>query len=463
METDSMKINRRKFLQAGLSGMTYFTTMATTPNWIIRSANALDCLTNNKILVIVQLAGGNDGLNTVIPRNDPRYYDIDPTTALRPNLHIPSGSEINMDGINGLHPRLPDLAEWYQKGMLAVCQNVGYVNPNLSHFTSTDFWELGYVPGEVRGKDGWIARFYDNECNGAGGEADPLFMLASGISAIPDSMEGSGSYVPPAIRDPEHYALAASQDEELRLQAIVDLNAVPADPLVDAEIDFLQRSVGVAEASAQDIAIAVSEPDLLPPGSYSDDKLGSGLKLASQIIRSGFNTRIFYVSQGGYDTHANQVGVGDPLNTGDHPELLATLNQDLNAFMTDMQLSGNLDRVLILTFSEFGRRVGENSSSGTDHGAANSLFVMGGQVQGGVYGGQPDLSPDILLANRGNLKHEVDFRSVYTRVIENWFGGNGSEVFGQTTYSQVIQPELADLNFLQQSSNIRLDKWTQYR
>lgn len=443
-----MSIKRRTFLKTGLSAMAYFSAAATTPNWIIRSAQALQstCMDDGRIFIIVQQAGGNDGLNTVIPRTDPIYYA--PTT--RPKIGIPQGAEINLDGLNGLHPKLVQLADWYQRGNLAVVHNVGYLNPNLSHFTATDYYEFGYVPGQLAPLQGWAARFYDNACLGHG-DPQALFMAATGKSSIPNTFFVPTNYTPPAINSPSEYVFAASNDSALRLQAIHDLNS---SGTVLPEIDFLQRSANVAEASVADIAVAAATPLLVSSGSYPTGSLGSGLQLASQIIRAGFKTRLFYVSQGGYDTHANQAAQADPINGGDHATLLDTFDKAIGAFLTEMDLSGNLGRVVLMTFSEFGRRVNENGSLGTDHGAANCLFVAGGGVAGGVYGGQPDLVNQI----RGNLAYKVDFRSVYSRVIESWFGQQASPVFGSDIYSQIIAPDLPKIPFIR--GNVGANGWT---
>lgn len=441
------EMNRRNFLKVGLSGLAYFTAEATTPNWIIRSAQALpcNCLCDDRVLVIIQLAGGNDGLNTVIPRTDPVYYDA----ATRPTIRVPFGSELNLDGLNGLHPRLQQLADWYQQGQLAIINNVGYVNPDLSHFVSTDYWEYGSAPGQLKPTQGWIARFYDNACQGSAVD-EAMFLAATGLSTVPPTFENTTGYTAPAIRSASTYSFAASQDRTLRLNAIDVLNQ---QSVVDSELDFIQRSENTAEASIADIATASSQPVLSP---YPTGGLGDGLKLASQIIRAGFKTRIFYVSQGGYDTHAGQIATGDPLNAGDHPELLNTFNQAVNAFQTEMTLSNNSQRVLMMTFSEFGRRVQENGSLGTDHGAANNMFLLSGGINGGVYGGQPNLT-DLI---KGNLKHTIDFRSVYAQIIEGWFGGQASPVFGASTYNSIIQPDLAELGFIRVPT--RASGWEKY-
>lgn len=446
-----MSHSRRTFLKAGISSLAYFTIESTVPNWVARSAQALcgpdDCLNGDRILVIVQLAGGNDGLNTIIPVTDPLYYNF------RPNLGIAANEAITMDGINAMHPAMTPLADWYQRGLFGVVQNVGYVNPNLSHFTSMQYYEEGYVPGEERPRTGWAAKLYDNACNCDLPE-DSLFYLGSGVRRLPDTMKNSECFVPPAVGNPDNYFLRADTDEQARLAAISALNDNPA---VNSDIDFIQRSENSMEASIADIAVANALEPIVADGSYSDDRLGRGLKLASQVIRAGFKTRVFYVSQGGYDTHANQVLSVNPTELGNHPRLLGNLSSSLNAFLTEMELSGNLDRVLVMTFSEFGRRVAENSSLGTDHGAANSLMVLGGGVTGGIYGGQPNLTD----LQRGNLRHTLDFRTIYSYVIENWLKCNARPVFGDTIYDSIVAPESEQIPFLLEQTNAR--RWRQYR
>lgn len=265
-------------------------------------------------------------------------------------------------------------------------------------------------------------------------------------------LAGSSNYVPPAITDASKYKLTAGGDAAARLAAIHDINNLP---VINPDIDFLQRSANTVEASSADIATAAALPVLAPNG-YTNDSLGRGLKLASQIIRADFDTRIFYVSQGGYDTHANQVQDGDVVNTGDHQRLLGNLSQDVDSFLYEMKATGNLNRVLILTFSEFGRRIKENGSFGTDHGAANVMFALGGGVNGGVYCGQPDLQNTI----KGNLRHHVDFRSVYSAIIEDWFGASAAPVFGQQTYDSIIAPDMAQLQFVR--SNAGVKNWASY-
>jgi len=438
-----MSMKRRDMLKMSFSSMAYFSTLATTPTWITKAAQALPegAAFNDRILVVLQHAGGIDGLNTVIPRQDPVYYDAE----TRPTIQVPPGSEINLDGLNGFHPQLARLADWYQQGQVGILQNIGYLNPNLSHFTSTDIFEFAQNPLKTPRPAGWVGRFYDNACDGC--EPGALDMVVAGKTSVPDSMDGFAFFRPPAINRPSDYSFEAHQDEALRLNAIRRMNLIPQ---VDPELDFLQRSANNAQASVTEIARAAElEPLVAEEEMYSNDSLGRGLQLVSQIIRSGFNTKIFYVSQSGYDTHANQVAAGMPLEQGSHPRLLERFDRNVSAFLTEMQLTGNLDRVMVMTFSEFGRRIRENGSRGTDHGAANCSFVFGGGVNGGVYGGQPDLEDSI----KGSLRYKIDFRSVYSQVIENWFGQEAAPVFGSDIYADIISPDLASIPFVKNPAN----------
>lgn len=436
-----MSMKRRDFLKASLGSMAYFSAAATVPAWVAKSAHALtDLIANDRILVIVQQAGGNDGLNTVIPYTDP-FYTGD---MWRPNLHITSGFDNTIiDSFNALHPSMIRLKDWWDNGNMAVLQNVGYPNPSLSHFVSTDYWEYGTSPGSqigatLEGTKGWVGRYFDNACAGIPTEEiDPIAMAATGHFSVPKALAGSERYTPPAILDFDFYKIPYPGTDDqpgsyfYEYGQIIQTYAEIVGNLstLNPEGDFLQRVYNLATASIADVATA-SELEPLPGITYPRGQLGDGLDMASRMIRAGLGTRIFYVSQGGYDTHANQFLANDPVAQGDHPRLLGTFDESLDAFLQEMDASGNLDRVLVMTFSEFGRRVGENGSSGTDHGAGNCLFVLGGAVNKGVYGGQPQIDPDTVNANNGNLGHEVDFRSVYGRVIRDWLGGDPESIYG---------------------------------
>ncbi|MBI2421971.1 MAG: DUF1501 domain-containing protein [Candidatus Hydrogenedentes bacterium] len=432
-----MNCNRRQFMKTGLSSMACFSTASTMPLWIARSAQALGNPLDDRILVIYQMAGGNDGLNTVIPYSDPKYLD-NGANSLRPTLHITSGLEATElgDGLNALHPKLVRLKNWYSAGKVAIVQNVGYPNPSLSHFTGTDYWELGVSPGStLTATQGWASRYYDNMCNGAPPpEVDPLAMMAGGMSRLPLTLSGSNYFLPPAVESFESYNIEVPTNpiafgEHIRnyIELMSNLN-VP----LNSSLDYIQRAANIAQASVEDMQIAALTPIINPYPSGSPT-LGPGLDMVSRIIRTEspvFKTRVFYVTQGGYDTHANQSDGSDPANNGTHPQLLDEMDRCLDAFLQDMADSGNLDRVLLLTFSEFGRRPQENGSNGTDHGTASCLFAMGGGVNGGVYGGQPNLAPLTGGNQGGNLEHAVDFRSVYSIVLRDWLQVDPALIFG---------------------------------
>lgn len=424
-----MQITRRKFLQSSLGGMALYSASATVPLWVSKSAHAIGKnLPPDRKLVILQLSGGNDGLNTVIPYQD----DIYNGTSLRPNLHITTGLEATtLDGLNALHPRLTRLANWYRDGYAAIIQNVGYPNPNFSHFVSSDYWERGNSPGSsLSTTQGWISRFWDNQCAGVpADQIDALSMLVAGQPYVAPVVDGSSIYRPPAVSSFSSYKLLAPNNAvgALRLSTI---EAVNATPTLNGDIDFLQRAAVLAKSSIDDMALASQVAAI---NAYPSGKLGTGLDMVSKLIRGGFETPVFYVGQGGYDTHANQWG-NDPAIDGDHPVLLDELDQAIDAFMLDMQAAGMLDKVLLLTFSEFGRRVPENFSHGTDHGASSCLFALGGGVHGGTYGGQPDLAD----LDAGNLKYKVDFRSVYARVLQDWMNIDPEPIFGATDYNNPL-------------------------
>jgi uncharacterized protein (DUF1501 family) len=425
-----MKHSRRDFLKTSLSSLAYFSAAGTVPAWIARSAHAIQkTIASDRILIIVQQAGGNDGLNTVIPYTDPLYNG----DTLRPNLHITSGFDLTtLDSLNAFHPKMVRLTDWFKDGKLAVMQCVGYPNPNLSHFTATDYWEEGRSPGSsLSAGSGWIARYFDNACAGTPPEnIDPLAMMAAGHFKTPLTMEGSALYTPPAVYNFDSYGFFVP-DNAYGEHFAAYQDALLETAVINPQVDFVQRAINTAQASVEDIETASQQPEINP---YPAGTLGAGLDITSKIIRAGFDTHIFYVSQGGYDTHANQFLDGDPTNAGAHPQLLEEFDTSLDAFLSDMDASGNLDRCLILSFSEFGRRIAENLSKGTDHGAGNCMFAMGGKVDGGVYGGQPDLA-DLLS---GNLRHKTDFRSVYARVLQDWLGVNPEDIFGAEDFSDPI-------------------------
>lgn len=436
------KISRRQALKIGLSSAAYYTLSPLVPGWLTRTAYAdFRCLAEDRILVVLQLEGGIDGLNTVVPVEDDAYYRA------RPKLAVPKNAALDVgEPLNRFHPGLAKLSNWYRDGHMGVLHNIGYPNPNLSHFTSTEHYMRGTAPDGPQTRQGWLWRFHGNACDGTG-EHPSRDMVAIGTNSIPEAMYnpvpderfGSQVYTPPAVEDASRYTVESIPNYHIDLMdAIAKLNALPSD---DLNLAFLRKTAATLEVSMEDVAKARK---LGSSQEYPNGKLGKSLQLVSQIIRAGFKTPIFYVSQTGYDTHAGQVFANDTLNGGDHPRLLRELDLSLDAFLSEMKQSGFLDNVLIMTFSEFGRRVEENGSFGTDHGAGNSFFVLGGGVKGGVYGAQPNL----LDLNMGSLRHDTDFRALYGKVLRDWLGATPTTIFPQEIIKEFVTPSLPVLDFL---------------
>ena len=341
---------------------------------------------------MVQLAGGNDGLNALAPYGDDEYYKV------RPTIAIPREKVHKLDDHVGLHPEMVELKAIFDDGGLGVVQNVGYPNPNRSHFRATDIWETGSPAGMIW-KDGWMGRYFDNECRGTPegttlglclGERPPLTFAGSEGRCV--------TMVNPSMLE--------APTEGVKGQALERLSRV--EPTGIDALDFVQRTANQSRALSRRIEQAVR--DVKPSVEYLPFILCQSLRLISQMIAADIPTRVYYVSLGGFDTHSSQVNR--------HAALLQELSQALGTFYRDLKSNGHLDRVLVMTFSEFGRRIGENKQAGTDHGTANVMFLMGGAVQPGLHGRHVDLKHQ---DEQGDLVHQTDFRSVYASVLRDWF------------------------------------------
>lgn len=401
-------IDRRAFHRAvGLSALT-----ATVPSFLHRTGLALDGdptkgvppikgLKDNRVLVIVQLAGGNDGLNTAVPYADDRYYKA------RPKIAVEKAKVHKLTDALGLHPEMGDLKKLYDDGGLAVVPNVGYPNPNRSHFKSMDVWETATPPERV-GTTGWVGRYFDAECKGAD---SPMLGLRVGEQAaltLAGDRAGVATFANPAmLEDRSTGPLAKGLD---RLSE-VEPTGIPA-------LDYVQRTGNTTRRLSREISAAVR--DVKSAVEYPPFALCQSLRLVSQMVTAGIPTRVYYVTLGGFDTHSGQM-----LR---HPALLQEVSQALALFRADLKARGQLDRVLVMTFSEFGRRVDENQQQGTDHGTANVMFLLGGKVKAGVHGVPPDLG---TLDNQGDLIHKTDFRSVYAGVLKGWLGADPAGIVGK--------------------------------
>ena len=363
---------------------------------------------SDRILVLVQLAGGNDGLNTVIPYQDGAYHDA------RPTLRQDQGVLTLNDKVS-LHPNLKAMKSSWDAGRLAIVQGVGYPNPNLSHFASMSIWETATIQGGFG--DGWLGRYltYLDQV----GES-PNHAL-KGVSA--------GTLVPPEMRA-KSPVMALQSLKNFRIQPVNEHGTLVdvQNPLVKFYGGFKQAAPApygalfdttLQEALAASHALQATDASYQPKATYpAKSPIASSLKLIAETIVSGLGVRVAHVTLGGFDNHAREKPV--------HDRLLLDLDQALDAFMKDLNGHGLGDRVLVMTWSEFGRRVGENGSAGTDHGTAAPMFLLGSAVKGGLYGEAPSLTS---LAN-GNLKFTTDFRSVYASVLEGYLNAPASDLLG---------------------------------
>jgi uncharacterized protein (DUF1501 family) len=362
----------------------------------------------DKILVVVQLTGGNDGLNTVIPFKDSDYG------RLRPTLKLPADQLKKIDDSTGLHPSLDGLAGLLQEQALCVVQGVGYPNPNQSHFRSMDIWQAASMAETLT--EGWLGKALKTM------PTAPAFHLAANNETAPLALAGA------PVRAPSITSLAdfqlktidgAGKDGKDQRSLIESVSQPEANKVAQPGLlDFVKRTAVNTYASSkrlQEIA-----KNYQPKAPYPGTALANRLKLAAQLIAADLGARIFYVSIDGFDTHANQAAA--------HPGLLAEVSGAIAAFYKDMAEQGQKDRIAIMTFSEFGRRAKENGSKGTDHGSAAPLFLVGSKVKAGVVGAHPSLTK----LEDGNLVHHTDFRQVYAAVLDQWLGVSSKDVLGET-------------------------------
>ena len=344
------------------------------------------------MLVLVQLAGGNDGLNTVIPFGDPEYAKA------RPGIGIPKQAVLKIDDQVGLHPQMTGFKSLYDEGLLSIIQGVGYPNPNRSHFRSTDIWHSARLDSEDTA-DGWLGRALDLTVDQHAGKVPAL---ALGTDRLPLALVCNKLHVP-TVKNLKEFHLqlgsGSESDRKLRGRLIHDLANQPAP--AGSELDVLRKTTLTAVSTAKRLKEVTAA--YKPAAKYPASGLANKLKTVAQLIAGDLGTRIFFVSLGGFDTHSKQAGA--------HQALLGELSAAVRALFSDLKGHRLQDRVLLATFSEFGRRVKENGSLGTDHGAASQMFVVTPSGRGGLIGKQPSLTD----LSQGGLKFHTDFRSVYAR------------------------------------------------
>jgi len=414
--------SRRIFMQQGMA----FLSMATTvPMFMQRSAEGIMLplgslvtsqagIPEDHTLVVIQLGGGNDGLNTVIPYGSREYYTNRPQIAVKApgSSSSNTGVALEIPGADGygLHPNLTGILELMDNGQAAIVQGVGYPNPNRSHFTSTDIWHTGNHSGQGYG---WLGKYFDNTC---AGQPHPKGSIAIGNKA-PLALHGKTQKAV-NFETEELFRWAGGTVNNSLENSYNDINRKDTLQGVkeDSQLDFLLRTSLDAQVSSDRIRAAVSKKPLV---NYPNGQLAQQLQLIASMIRADLPTRVYYASLGGFDTHANQLN--------SHANLMRQLGDALNTFQKDLSKQGNTGKVITMVFSEFGRRVAQNGSNGTDHGTAAPMFLIGDNVQSGLLGKHPSLAK----LEEGDLIYNVDFREVYASVLEDWMGADSTAILGK--------------------------------
>jgi uncharacterized protein (DUF1501 family) len=397
-------LSRRDFLQrSSLVSLSPIVPLA-----LSRVAAAAPAQPDANVLVVIQLDGGNDGINTVVPFGDDAYGRN------RVSLRLDAAALHKLNDHVGIHPQMRAAKELYDDGRLTIVQGVGYPNPDRSHFRSMRIWQT--------------ARFDDAELDGYGwlGRALDERQLKQHASEQPSAIFAGSEAVPIALWGRRAEAMSLTSLDELKLPfATGPLTAsanstAPAKAAPDGLSLFVTRQVLSAYTSAEQFARQASAHGGMPSSEYPASQLGANLKLIAQLMKRDAPARVYYTVQGGYDTHAAQLYT--------HAQLLREFSDGLKAFLDDLKHDGLQDRVLVLAFSEFGRRVKENDSHGTDHGAAGPVFVAGGRSVGGLVGATPDLTD----LDDGDLKMGIDMREVYATLLDDWLGVNATSVLGES-------------------------------
>jgi uncharacterized protein (DUF1501 family) len=412
-----MPITRREFVHGGVAA---FTVSFAAPAFLSDLARAQGSSRRN--LVVLYLSGGNDALSTVIPYTDAQYYARRPTIAIPASQVLQIGSDRGGTAL-GFHPRLTGLRSIYNSGRLALIQRTGYQNSSRSHFEGTDIWSTG-DPRSPQGT-GWLGRYLDTLPS----PVEPLTAWSTNRE-IPRTLFARTVGVP-SIPSAQGYALASpntgigSEVQFARDSATRISSHLPVDK---PHLAFVNAN---ARAAFSTLDLVAQVGTYVPSVTYPNNGFAQALRTIAGAMVRGVGTKVFWVQTGGYDTHASQ---NPNQANGSYTVLMTTLNDGLFAFYTDLLNQGLLGDTLVLQFSEFGRRITENGSQGTDHGAASVMMLMGGSVRGGIYGTAPNLrsAPDNpTLENSGNDVHyETDFRSVYARVIDGWLGADSGAILG---------------------------------
>ncbi|MCC6421302.1 MAG: DUF1501 domain-containing protein [Gemmataceae bacterium] len=398
---------RREFLVRGLG---LVGVGATLPNFLIQTAaSGAQARPGEKILVVLQLSGGHDGVSAVVPYSNEHYQRN------RQATRITAAEALRIDDSFGLHPNLRGLKGLLDDGKFAAALGVSYPNPNRSHFTSMDIWHAA-DPARRTGH-GWLGRYADHAFRGV---RDPLLTLAIGGDRAPRALQGR-EHPGLSLGRSQEYRFAAGQRFPQLGEVYRQLNRQAAEATGgNASLQFVARTAVDANASSEAIQ-RLAQAGQGGGGTFPATRLGNSLQTVSNLIAGNLSTRVYYIFQGGFDTHANQ--------RTRHNQLMTELNDALVAFQRDIEQRGYADRVLLMAFSEFGRTLRENRSQGTDHGTIGPMFLLGRGVRPGLHGRMPSMAPGDLV-NR-EMVPTTDFRSVYATILERWLGTSSEAVLNQ--------------------------------
>ncbi len=391
-----MLIKRRQFLQAGSLATVSFML----PKFLKALEKPMSAPSGNKVLVVLQLSGGNDGLNTVIPVRNDIYYRS------RPGIGIEKNKSLLITDETGLHPALTSLKELYDDGSLGILNGVGYPNPDRSHFRSMDIWQTASNSSEYI-STGWLGRYLDAQCTGCDKPTQAL-EIDDVLSLALKGSEVKGI----ALKDPARL-YNTSHDQYFKDILTAHQHHEDGQPA-----EYLYKIMAETLSSAD----YIFQQSKLRPSStqYPNTELGKNLHIIASLILSDINTKVYYVSLGSFDTHVNQQA--------QQARLFNEMNDALKSFVSDLKNNNRFQDVLIMTFSEFGRRVAQNASGGTDHGTANNMFLIGGGLK---QKGLINTVPDLYNLVDGDLTYQIDFKNVYATVLNKWLDSDDQKILGK--------------------------------
>lgn len=390
-------LNRRRFLQVG----SLASAAAMMPKFLKALEKGDLVPPGNKVLVVIQLSGGNDGLNTVIPYRNDIYYKMRPALGIKREAALPLTDEM------GLHPALTGMKALYDEGAMGILNNVGYPNPDRSHFRSMDIWHSASDSREYW-SSGWIGRYLDAQCKGCDKPTQAL-EIDDTLSLAMKGEAAKGL----AFIDPNRL-YNTSNEAYFR-----DLMRTHKDDSHEHHnVDYLYKTMAETISSAS--YIRQQFKTYRSKESYPNSALGKNMKTIAELIMSDINTKVYYVSHGSFDTHVGQQGQQE--------RLFRQLDEAVSVFVQDLKKNNRFEDVVVMTFSEFGRRVGQNASGGTDHGTANNMFLLGGGLQ---RKGLLNEGPDLANLNEGDLQYKVDFKSVYATLLHKWLSADDKDILKQ--------------------------------